>query len=50
MAESCRIVAEVLDGIKGMMSPGIMTRELDGFAESFIISKGAKPAFKGYRG
>jgi methionyl aminopeptidase len=50
MAESCRIVAEVLDGIKGMISPGIMTRGLDGFAESFIISKGAKPAFKGYRG
>jgi methionyl aminopeptidase len=50
LAESCRIVAEVLDGIKAMISPGISTRELDGFAESFIISKGARPAFKGYRG
>lgn len=50
MAEACRIVAEVLDGIRKKVAPGVMTRELDEFAESYIISKGAKPAFKGYRG
>ena len=50
MAESCRIVAEVLEGIKGNVSPGMATKEIDAYAESFILSKGAKPAFKGYRG
>ncbi len=32
------------------IEPGISTAELDKIAESFIISQGAKPAFKGYRG
>lgn len=50
MAEASRIVAEVLDGIKKNVSPGVTTKELDEFAESYIISKGARPAFKGYRG
>lgn len=50
MAESCRIVAEVLDGIKKYISSGIATIELDEFAESFILKRGAKPAFKGYNG
>jgi methionyl aminopeptidase len=50
MAEACRIVAEVLEGIKKIIAPGLTTKEIDEFAESFIRSKGAKPAFKGYRG
>ncbi|MBI5049777.1 MAG: type I methionyl aminopeptidase [Nitrospirae bacterium] len=50
MAEACRIVAEALDGVKKIIAPGITTVELDKFVESFIISKGATPAFKGYRG
>ena len=50
MAEACRIVAEVLEGMKKYISPGVTTKELDEFAESYIISKGARPAFKGYRG
>jgi methionyl aminopeptidase len=50
MAEACRIVAEVLEGIKKNVSPGVTTKELDEFAESYIIAKGARPAFKGYRG
>lgn len=43
-------MAEVLEGIRKHISSGVKTRELDEFAESFILSKGAKPAFKGYRG
>jgi methionyl aminopeptidase len=43
-------VAEVLEGIRKHISSGVVTRELDEFAESFILSKGATPAFKGYRG
>lgn len=50
MAEACRIVAEVLDGIKQLVTSGITTIELDEFAESFIKKKGARPAFKGYKG
>lgn len=50
MAEACRIAAEALEEIKKMIAPGITTMEIDKFAESFIISRGAVPAFKGYRG
>jgi len=32
------------------ITPGITTAELDKIAESYIISCGAKPAFKGYNG
>jgi len=50
MAESCRIVAEVLEGIKKNIAAGVSTKEIDGFTESFIIARKAQPAFKGYRG
>ncbi len=50
MADACRIVAEVLEGIRERVVPGVTTKDLDGFAESYIRSKGARPAFKGYRG
>jgi len=50
MADSCRIVAEVLEGVKSSVAPGVSTKELDDYVESFILSKSAKPAFKGYRG
>jgi methionyl aminopeptidase len=47
MAEACRIVAEVLEGMKKVVSPGVTTKQLDEFAESYIVSKGASPALKG---
>jgi len=50
MAEACRIVAEVLEGIKSRVAPGLTTKEIDSYVESFILSRSAKPAFKGYRG
>jgi len=43
-------VAEALEGIKKIVAPGITTKELDQHAEACIRSKGAEPAFKGYRG
>lgn len=46
--ESCRIVAEVLALIGVRVKPGVSARELDEFAEEYIHSKGATPAFKGY--
>jgi methionyl aminopeptidase len=48
--EACRIVAEILGILKGEVKPGITTRDLDAIAERLIKEKGAKPAFKGYRG
>jgi methionyl aminopeptidase len=48
--KACLIVAEVLDGIRGLIRPGGTTLALDEFAERFILAAGAKPAFKGYRG
>ncbi|MBI5042402.1 MAG: type I methionyl aminopeptidase [Nitrospirae bacterium] len=49
MAFAGRIVAEVLEGLKNLVKPGITTLELDEFTEEFLRKKGAKPAFKGYR-
>ncbi|HEX9020679.1 MAG TPA: type I methionyl aminopeptidase [Nitrospirota bacterium] len=45
-----RIVADVLDGVRELVRPGVSTQTLDEFAERFIRSVGAVPAFKGYRG
>lgn len=50
MAEAGRIVAEVLEEMRKTIAPGVTTKDLDGLAESYILSKRAKPAFKGYRG
>lgn len=44
------IVAAVLDHIRSLVRPGVSTQYLDEIAEQFILSAGAKPAFKGYRG
>ena len=50
MVISNRIVAETMCELEKIIAPGIQTSELDRFAENFIVSKNAKPAFKGYRG
>ncbi|HSB06871.1 MAG TPA: type I methionyl aminopeptidase, partial [Thermodesulfobacteriota bacterium] len=44
------IVAEVFQRLREKVVPGITTGELDQIAEEHIRSKGAVPAFKGYRG
>lgn len=48
MRESCRIVAEVLRLLAGVIAPGVTTGELDTIAEDYIRSQGGEPAFKGY--
>ncbi len=45
-----RIVAEILEGVKEKVQPGIETRELDELAEEMCRKHRVKPAFKGYRG
>eukprot|EP01107_Rhizomastix_libera_P009850 TRINITY_DN26044_c0_g1_i1.p1 TRINITY_DN26044_c0_g1~~TRINITY_DN26044_c0_g1_i1.p1 ORF type:complete len:268 (+),score=-26.82 TRINITY_DN26044_c0_g1_i1:252-1055(+) len=49
MEISCRIVADTLSHLKSYVKPGVETIELDKIAEDFILSKGGRPAFKGYR-
>jgi methionyl aminopeptidase len=50
MRDAGRIVCEILDALEKAVAPGISTFELDQLAEDLIYKKGAKPAFKGYRG
>ncbi|HEX2054876.1 MAG TPA: type I methionyl aminopeptidase [Nitrospiraceae bacterium] len=50
MAKASRVVAEALQILKKEVRPGISTDELDQLAEEAIRSRGAVPAFKGYRG
>jgi methionyl aminopeptidase len=50
MRASGRVVAETLLLIEQKVKPGITTKELDRIAEEFIVSKGAKPSFKGLYG
>jgi len=49
MARASRIVAEALEIVKKEVRAGVTTDELDRIAEDAIRSKGAVPAFKGYR-
>jgi methionyl aminopeptidase len=50
LKRSNAIVAEVFQELKKAIVPGTTTRELDQMAEKAILSRGAMPAFKGYRG
>lgn len=50
MRTANRIVAEILEAIKKIVSPGVTTEELNEFAEERLKEKKAKSAFKGYRG
>jgi methionyl aminopeptidase len=45
-----QIVARVHVALRGLIRPGVTTRELDAAAEEIILQCGAKPAFKGYHG
>src|SRR5512134_1343459 len=49
MAKASRVVAEALEVVRKAVKPGVSTDELDRLAESEIRSRGAVPAFKGYR-
>ena len=44
------LVAGVLAELRGVVEPGVTTRELDALAEDRVRAAGAIPAFKGYRG
>ncbi len=50
MQRACRIVAEVLESLREMVSAGITTKDLERVADDRIRALGGTPAFKGYRG
>ncbi len=50
ISKACQIVKEALELIEDLISPGVTPMELDREAEKFIISKGARPGFKGLYG
>jgi len=44
------IVAEILAELREKVQEGVTTLDLDRISEELVLKKGAKPAFKGYRG
>jgi len=50
MRKSNAIVASILEELGKKIRPGVRTIELDRLSEEMAIKKGARPAFKGYRG
>ena len=50
ISKSCQIVADTLEMLSEFIVPGISVSDLDKKAENYIISCGARPAFKGYMG
>jgi len=50
MRRGGQILADVMEMLRGFVKPGLSTLEIDEEVETFIVGRGAKPAFKGYRG
>jgi methionyl aminopeptidase len=50
MRKSNAIVAAILEELGKKIKPGVKTIELDRLSEEMALKKGARPAFKGYRG
>ena len=50
MRDAGRLVAETFALIREQIAPGVTLRDLDRLSEEYIISKGAKSLYKGYRG
>ncbi|MEW6101348.1 MAG: type I methionyl aminopeptidase [Candidatus Omnitrophota bacterium] len=48
--KSGKILARIMNKLKGQIRPGVLTEEIDRLAEELILKAGALPAFKGYNG
>jgi methionyl aminopeptidase len=48
LREAGRLVAETFEVLRPYVVPGTSTAELDKIAEDYILSRGAKPLYKGY--
>ena len=45
-----RILSEAIETLRDLVKPGVSTKEIDLEVEELIKKRGARPAFKGYRG
>ncbi len=45
-----RIIGEAIEMLQDLVKPGVSTKEIDLEVEGLIRTRGARPAFKGYRG
>jgi methionyl aminopeptidase len=50
MRRGGEILADLMDDLRGVVRSGMTTKEIDEEVETFLKRRGAKPAFKGYRG
>jgi len=50
MRRAGHILADLMDRLREFVKPGMTTLDVDVEVERFITGRGAKPAFKGYRG
>jgi methionyl aminopeptidase len=50
MRTAGHLLADVVAHLRDLVKPGLSTLEIDEDVEAFIAGRGAKPAFKGYRG
>lgn len=50
MKKSADILVEAFTAVKDAIQPGVTTAQLDAIVEEAIVSRGARPAFKGYNG
>ncbi len=50
MRAAGRILADVKERLKAVVKPDVSTEEIDEDVEAFILARGARSAFKGYRG
>lgn len=50
MRKSNALVAAILEELTKKIRPGVKTIELDRLSEEMALKRGARPAFKGYRG
>ena len=50
MRQGGDILADLVDHLRGVVRAGMSTKEIDDEVGGFIRRRGAKPAFKGYRG
>jgi methionyl aminopeptidase len=50
MRRAGRVLAAVKVELRRLARPGVSTKEIDEAVEAFIVARGARSAFKGYRG
>ena len=50
IAKACEVAGHMLDELRGVIKPGMSTKDIDRWVEDYILKHDQKPAFKGYGG